>query len=125
MGRLVAILSSLIVLGASLGGLAASASASASGPATHAVATPAAGSFRPVGAVRVLDTRTGAGLATARTLRFAVGGRGAIPADAVAVSVNITVLTPARSGSVSVSPGDTAWNGSASISFLAGRPSRA
>ena len=35
--------------------------------------------------------------------------------------VNVTVLAPARAGSIAVFPGDTAWNGSASISFAAGQ----
>lgn len=90
-------------------------------PATAAPATPPAqaGTFHPVDATRVLDTRTSGGLAAGRIVKFAVAGRGGIPADAAAVTINMTVLGPARAGSISVFPGDTAWNGAASISFAA------
>ena len=84
-------------------------------------ATVQAGSFHPVDSTRVLDTRTHGGLASAGISRFAVAGHGPIPFGAAAVAVNITVLTPARAGSLSVFPGDTGWNGAASVSFIAGQ----
>lgn len=78
-----------------------------------------AGTFRPVDSTRVLDTRSSGGLASTKIARFAVAGQGAIPADVAAVTINMTVLGPAKAGSISVFPGDTAWNGAASISFAA------
>ncbi|HEX8078889.1 MAG TPA: hypothetical protein VF557_01630 [Jatrophihabitans sp.] len=69
--------------------------------------------------VRVLDTRTGSGLASGHVARFAVTGRGGIPAGAAAVTLNLTVLRPGSTGSIAVFPGGTAWNGAASISFVA------
>jgi hypothetical protein len=116
MRRFVAIVSCLVVVMA--GWLALPAVA----PAVSQPAQPvrAAGSFQPVTSVRVLDTRTSGGLAPARVARFAVGGRGPIPADAAAVVVNVSIVLPGRTGSVSVFPGGTTWNGAASVSFVAG-----
>lgn len=99
-----------------------SAPAQATAPratASQVIATAQPGTFRPTGSTRVLDSRPTGGLAAARTARFGVAGHGAIPAGAAAVTVNITVLSPARSGSISVFPGDAAWNGAASISYVA------
>ncbi|HEV2888553.1 MAG TPA: hypothetical protein VGX49_16705, partial [Jatrophihabitans sp.] len=93
--------------------LLGSSGAAASTPAS------AAGTFHPVDSVRVLDTRTGSGLAGGHVARFAVTGRGGIPAGAAAVILNLTVLRPATAGSIAVFPGDTAWNGAASVTFAA------
>jgi hypothetical protein len=88
--------------------------------APAAQATPAvAGTFHSVTSTRVLDTRTGKGLAATKVARFAVTGRGAIQSGASATVINLTVLTPARAGSIAVFPGGTAWTGNASISFIA------
>ncbi len=110
----------LLCLLAAAAGLTATASSAPAVPTSPALSQ-AAGTFHPVDATRVLDTRTGSGLASARTDRFAVAGHGAIAAGSAAVVVNVTVLTPARSGSLSVFPGTSGWNGAASISFLAGQ----
>lgn len=95
------------------------ATAALAGAAVRPSTAGQAGSFHPVDATRVLDTRTGPGLAAAQQRRVRVAGDGPVPAGAAAVAVNVTVLTPARSGSVSVFP--NAWNGAASISFIAGQ----
>ena len=78
-----------------------------------------AGTFHPVDPVRVLDTRAGAGLAGGHIARFAVTGHGGIPTGAAAVTINLTVLQPATAGSIAIFPGDTTWNGAASVSFPA------
>lgn len=119
--RLICALSCLSVVVGGLVPLLAGAPAASAAPRAISAAPAQGGTFHPVNSTRVLDTRTAGGVTAAGTLRFAVGGRGAIPADAAAVAVNVTVLTPARSGSVSVYPGDSAWNGSASISFVPGQ----
>jgi hypothetical protein len=90
-----------------------------SGVAASAPVT-AAGTYHPVDPVRVLDTRTGTGLAGGQVTRFAVTSHGGIPDGAAAVTINLTVLRPATAGSIAVFPGDTAWNGAASVSLLAG-----
>ena len=115
MHRLVAVLSCLAV---TLAGCLVLLAGPPAASAALAVAQQA-GTFHPVEATRVLDTRTSGGLAGARIVRFAVAGRGTIPANAAAVTINMTVLGPATAGSISVFPGDTAWNGAASISFAA------
>lgn len=115
MRRFVSIVSCLVVV--MTGWLALPAAAPA---APQAPPTEQPGSFHPVDSVRVLDTRTSGGLAPARVARFAVGGHSPIPADAAAVVVNVSVVLPGRTGSVSVFPGGTTWNGAASVSFVAG-----
>jgi hypothetical protein len=119
MRRLIAILSCMATVLAGCVALLTGPTAAQAAPAI----TQQAGTFHPLDALRVLDTRTSHGLASAQIVRFAVAGRGAgsgaIPADAAAVTINMTVLGPARAGSISVFPGDTAWNGAASISFAA------
>ena len=121
MRRLICLLSCFSVIVGGIVPLLAGAPTASAEPHATSTAPAQGGTFHPVNLTRVLDTRTAGGLAAARTLRFAVGGQGTIPADAAAVTVNITVLTPARSGSVSVYPGDSAWDGAASISFIAGQ----
>jgi hypothetical protein len=112
MHRLVAVLSCLAVAAAGCVALLAGAS-------PVSAASQQAGTFHPVDSTRVLDTRPTGGLAAARIVRFPVAGQGAIPPDASAVTVNMTVLGPATAGSITVFPGDTAWNATASISFAA------
>jgi hypothetical protein len=116
MRRLVAVLSCLVTVAAGCAVLLLSTpGSSAAAPAV------VAGTFHPIDATRVLDTRTGSGLASTQITRFAVTGLGGIPAGAAAVTINMSVLVPGRSGSITVFPGDTAWNGVASISFAAGQ----
>lgn len=79
------------------------------------------GWYQPMTPARLLDTRAGQPVAAGQTRTFQVGGQAGIPSsngDGVAVAVNFTVLTPSRSGSLSVST-DLATE-TASISFAAG-----
>jgi hypothetical protein len=115
MRRLIAVLSCLATVLAGCVAVLAGVAPVAAAPAV----SQQAGTFHPVDATRVLDTRTSHGLASAQIVRFSVAGQGAIPAGAAAVTINMTVLGPALAGSISVFPGDTAWNGAASISFAA------
>ena len=70
-----------------------------------------AGAFRPVPASRVLDTRTGNGVARAlvkarHTVTVQIAGRGGVPAaGASAVAIAVTVVQPAADGWL------TAWAG--------------
>jgi hypothetical protein len=92
----------------------------AAGPADQA------GTYRTVPQLRVLDSRSGVGgparaLAPGEIRTLQVAGRGSLPATGLAaVAVNVGVLTPARSGSITVFPGGTGWTGVGSISFRAG-----
>jgi hypothetical protein len=114
MRRPVAVLSCLLLGIASCVALLLGSSGIAAGAVTSA-----AGTFHPVESVRVLDTRTGAGLAGGQVVRFAVTNHGGIPTGAAAATINLTVLRPATAGSITVFPGDTAWNGTASVTFPA------
>ena len=85
----------------------------------------AAGAFGALTLARVLDTRSGIGgpataVAPGQVRKVAISGHGGVPASGVsAVAVNVGVLAPARSGSITVFPGDTSWNGTGTISFPA------
>ena len=114
MHRLVAVLSCLVLAAAGCVALLLGSPAIAAGTVTSA-----AGTFHPVDSVRVLDTRTGAGLAGGQVVRFAVTHHGGIPTGAAAVTINLTVLRPPTAGSIAVFPGDSAWNGAASVTFPA------
>ena len=79
------------------------------------------GPYVPVGRIRALDTRASGAIAAGRTTRVRVTGPGLLPATGVvAVSVNLTVLTPAVTGSLSAFAYGTSWSG-ATMSFQAGQ----
>ncbi|ROQ39630.1 hypothetical protein EDF46_1262 [Frondihabitans sp. PhB188] len=66
--------------------------------------------FTPVTAARILDTRTAVGghkgrVGAGRSVVLAVRGHVGIPADATAVTVQVTIVTPTASTTVSVTPG--------------------
>jgi hypothetical protein len=71
-----------------------------------------AATYMPVAPVRLLDTRDGNGLAdpfaTGSSRSFEVAGRADIPADAVAVTGNVTVTGQTSAGYVSLRPVSTA-----------------
>lgn len=89
------------------------------------VAGPAVpGGYRPVPLQRIFDTRAAGShpLASGDMVNVPVTGRGAIPASNVSAgAVNLTVLSPAGTGSVSVFPAGTAWDTSTTASFTTGR----
>lgn len=93
---------------------------------TAAGSTGQAGTYRTVPQLRVLDSRSGVGgpakaLAPGEIRTVQVAGRGSLPASGLsAVAVNVGVLSPARTGSITVFPGGTSWNGTGTISFRAG-----
>jgi carboxypeptidase T len=76
------------------------------------VAGGAGASYTPVEPVRLLDTRAAVGLSgrfvsgTVRSVQIA--GRGGLPDDVEAVTVNVTVIQPTSAGYVSVGPEMTA-----------------
>jgi uncharacterized repeat protein (TIGR02543 family) len=55
---------------------------------------------------RVLDTRPSQTLSSSVPLIFQVTGSCGVPADAIAVSVNVTSITPSGSGNLRLYPGD-------------------
>jgi hypothetical protein len=82
------------------------------------------GGYQPVPLQRIFDTRAAGSqpLASGDMVNVPVTGQGAIPASNVSAgAVNLTVLNPAGTGSISVFPSGTAWDTSATVSFTAGR----
>jgi len=82
--------------------------------------TQASGRYQPTSPTRVLDTRPGQPVGAGQSRSVQVAGRAGIPPDAAVAVVNFTVLTPSRSGSLSV------WDAGGtpatpSLSFAAGR----
>ncbi len=69
---------------------------------------------------RVLDTRNGDPLLSGVPQAFVVAGACGVPATARAVSLNVTVVGEAGSGSVTLYPGDLPVPGTFTVSFAAG-----
>lgn len=80
--------------------------------------------YSPVTPERLLDTREGNGLAgvfaQGEPRTFQVGGRGAIPADAVAVTGNLTVTDQTAAGYVTLSPVAAAAPTTSTLNFPVG-----
>ena len=90
--------------------------------------SPAGARFVPLTPCRLLDTRNAGGpfggpaIAAGETRRYGPAqGACGVPADAVALALNVTVAAPATSGSLTLFPGRGAAPGTTSISFAAGR----
>ncbi|GAB4067053.1 hypothetical protein GCM10028777_21870 [Angustibacter speluncae] len=87
-----------------------------------------AGSFQALAPTRLLDTRSGLGAGAAGpvpgrgTVRVQVTGRGGVPDDAVgSVVLNVTVVSPAAAGWVTVFPGGSAVPNTSNLNYAAGR----
>jgi hypothetical protein len=82
------------------------------------------GRYIPAGPSRLLDSRFGTGLAgpfEARAPRVVqIAGRGGIPADAKAVTLNLTVVGSTSSGYVSLTPKPTTAPTTSTINFPKG-----
>lgn len=91
-----------------------------------AVAATAAGSFQALAPSRLLDTRAGIGapagrLAASGDLTLQITGRGGVPAwNVSAVLLNVTVVTPAGAGYLTVYPAGTSRPKVSSLNFTAG-----
>ncbi len=87
--------------------------------------TPASTRFYTLTPCRLVDTRNAAGpyggpaLATAQRRVFVAAGQCGIPAGAVAVAANVTVVNPAAGGSFSLYPGNGLPLGTSSLNFNA------
>lgn len=89
--------------------------------ATFAPPGPPGFDFYTVTPCRVLDTRSaGPALASGVIRIIQVAGLCGIPADAAAVSLNLTAVTPSASGFITLFPGDGALPATSSISFTGG-----
>ncbi|HYN20545.1 MAG TPA: hypothetical protein VE078_06270, partial [Thermoanaerobaculia bacterium] len=70
---------------------------------------------------RVLDTRSGAPLASMSAREFPVGDLCGVPPSAPAVSVNITAISPTGTGYMTLWPAGIPRPNTSAISFSAGR----
>jgi hypothetical protein len=79
---------------------------------------PAGAGLVPVGPRRLVDTRgSGARQPAGEPLRVGVAGIDGVPADAVAVAVNVTVTDAARAGFASVTPCGAPPAGTSNVNF--------
>lgn len=80
--------------------------------------------FVPLSPARLLDSRIGIGLASAFTMAdpraFEVAGRGGVPAEAVAVTGNLTVVRQTRGGHMALGPAVGPNSLFATLNFPAG-----
>ncbi len=91
--------------------------------------TPTVGSLRlhTLAPCRIVDTRNATGpyggpALTAGTARaFEIAGQCSVPADALAVTLNVTVTSPTAAGSLTVYPGTGLAPGTSTVFFAAGR----
>jgi hypothetical protein len=83
--------------------------------------------FHPVAPCRAVDTRGAAGpyggpaLGAASSRTFVLHGRCGIPATAVAVAANLTVVLPSAAGNLRLYPGGTAAPVASAINYRAGQ----
>jgi hypothetical protein len=98
---------------------------SATGSQAGITVTRTSSTYHPIAPVRLVDTRTGAGLAggivakmkAATPVTFHIGGRSGITANAVAVTVNVTVVHPSAASFVYLGPVANAHPSTFTIAF--------
>ena len=92
--------------------------------ATVTVDTPLGASFAPLNPARLLDTRVGNGLGgkfvSGTPRSFQVTGRGGVPANAVAITGNLTVTGQSTSGYVFLGPSATSTPTSSTLNVPLG-----
>lgn len=109
-----AVLTALLTAGVLIAGAPASAK-----PAAGTESAASASTFTPRTPVRVLDTRTGSGVVPARgTVTVSVAAL--VPADATAVVVNVTAVSPSADTFVTVYPAGVARPVTSSLNLPAG-----
>ncbi|MFL6163570.1 MAG: hypothetical protein ACJ74U_15270 [Jatrophihabitantaceae bacterium] len=102
-------------------GLLATAAATTPGHLTVKSATSQPpGTYQPLNPTRIFDTRTSHPIAPRAIARMRIQGAAGLPAAGIsAVTVTLSVLNPAATGSISVFPSGTTWPGAATVSFAA------
>ncbi len=119
-----ALLTTAAVTGLALAGPGLAPALAQATPGSDPNAAP--GTYRPVTAQRVLDTRAGTGaaqhaVAARGTVSLSLAGRGGIPASGVsAVVLNLTVTQAAASGYVTAYPSGVTRPTASTVSFTAG-----
>ena len=81
----------------------------------------AAGAFKSVGPVRILDTRPGAPVAANADVSFEVAGAHGIPANVSAAVFNLTVTQPAKNGFATAHASGSPRPGTSNLNFAAGQ----
>lgn len=103
------------------------ANASADAFLFRAASFGSAGSLSPLDPCRLVDTRSGSGLAggsaiaASSTRDFTLTGLCGVPADVTALSLNVTITQPRAAGSVDVFPAGLPTPPTAIVSFVAGQ----
>ncbi len=98
----------VVVVLAAIVGLSAGGDRRVPGAATAFAAGEATSAYRPVGPLRLADTRQpvcGCSRLDANTISIDVAGRPAVPDDALAAAVTVTALSTATAGFVTAYPG--------------------
>lgn len=116
----------ILVSGSLIAGLCVAAPAVQAAPVNAAADLDIAGSFEPVPAKRVLDTRSGLGgfkgvVAPGRTVTLNLANARPVTAHQVSAAViDVTVPAPAPAGSLSVYPSGTGWDGRVTMTLTGG-----
>lgn len=88
-------------------------------PAAEPVSTGTRSTFEPLSPTKLLDTRTSSAIGAGLTRTVQVTGLAGVPADATAVVVNVTVVSPSVGGYLIVYPNGAPRPGVATITFPA------
>jgi hypothetical protein len=81
----------------------------------------AATTYHPVTPARILDTRTSGAVASNASISVQVNGVAGIPADATAVTLNVTVTNPGGSGFLTVWPAGLGTPTVSNLGFVSGQ----
>ncbi|HET9520772.1 MAG TPA: hypothetical protein VFO73_07000 [Candidatus Limnocylindrales bacterium] len=88
------------------------------------LSTSSGATYNPISPVRILDSRDGTGLSGAFAANaprsFNVAGEATIPADAIAITGNVTVTGQSAAGYVSLTPSPTSTPTSSTLNFPLG-----
>jgi hypothetical protein len=82
---------------------------------------PGASMFHLLRACRVVDTRDGQPIANGETRELALAGVCGVPADAKSLVLNVTVVSPAGTGWLSLYAADAIWTGTSTVNYRYGR----
>jgi sugar lactone lactonase YvrE len=70
---------------------------------------------------RVFDSRNGAPIANHSVRWISVGGQCGVPADALSVAANVTVVAPSATGWVALFPDANQWSGTSTLNYRASK----
>jgi PKD repeat protein len=98
-----------------------SAGSAQSLPLPFTVVKDRAADFYTVVPCRLLDTRPGAALTAGVRRQIQVAGACGVPASAIAIAANVTVVGPTTDGHLTLFPGDIAPPGTSTLNFRTGR----